>query len=91
MGNSQTNYTERLIRLNIVLFGDIPNEFLNKELDNNGKYFEILEIGNKSYKKITSRNPMHAHYDFFLLDRMSIEDKTIGSIFEKGCPSIFFR
>ena len=74
MGNNQNNITEKLTRLNIILFGEIPKEVYDKELNKYFKDFKILDIGNKSYKIITSRNPLHAHNDFILLDKGSITD-----------------
>ena len=93
MGNDQKNITERLTRLNIILAGDIPKKIGKKEeLDIDIKnVVKILEIGNKSYRTITSRNPLHAHYDFILLNRWEIDDiKLLAQNLKKVVLVLYF-
>ena len=67
---------DQLRRLNIILYGNRANTFLQKELDLNNKDIIIEKISenNIPYKRYTSENKDKGriYYDYIMLDRDDI-------------------
>ena len=67
---------DQLRRLNIILYGNRANTFLQKELDLNNKDIinEKISENNIPYKRYTSENKDmgRIYYDYIMLDRDDI-------------------